>query len=155
MSNDNKQLVKGMYDAFGRGDIATVLAGMTEDVSWHLPGAAPFSGRHHGRGEVERFFSELNRLVQLDQFDVDEVLGDGDRVVVLGRERMTVRETGQHVEFPWAHVYRVRNGKVSEAYLFDDTHAVASAFGESTKEKQALGGPLGVSHGVFSGGPEE
>ena len=41
----------------------------------------------------------------MDQFDVDEVLADGDKVVVLGRQRATVRETGRHFETRWAHVY--------------------------------------------------
>lgn len=155
MSTQNKQAIQDLYAAFSRGDIEAVLKGMTEDVNWEAPGGAPFSGRRMGREQLRQFFVELDRAVRLDEFDVDEVLADGDRVVVLGRERGRVKETGRDYETAFAHVYRLRNGKVAEARLFSDTHAEASAFGESTRERQALGGPLGVTHQAYSGGTEE
>jgi ketosteroid isomerase-like protein len=97
------------------------------------------------------FFDDLHRRVQLDEFDVDEMLGDGDKVVVLGRERGTVRETGGHFETRFAHVFTLRNGKAVAAQIYTDTHAVAAAFGESTREREALTGPLGVTHPAYSG----
>jgi ketosteroid isomerase-like protein len=124
---------------------------MTEDVAWSSPGGAPYSGYRLGRDQVRQYFAELDRLVRLDEFDADEFLEDGGEVVVLGRERATVRETGGHFETTFAHVFTMRNGKVARVRIFADTHAEASAFGESTKERQALGGSLGVTHEAFSG----
>src|SRR5947209_5643081 len=113
MSSDNKQLLRRMYDAFGRDDIDAVLADMTDDFTWYSPGAAPFAGHRTGIDQMREFFSESARWVQMDQFDADEILADGDRVVVLGRQRGTVRESGRRFETQWAHVYTVRNGKVA------------------------------------------
>jgi ketosteroid isomerase-like protein len=151
MSSENKQLIQRMYEAYSKGDIETVLANMTDDFTWYAPGGAPFAGQRRGRDEMRNFFTEMNRWVQTDQFDADEILADGDKVVVLGRQRATVRETGRHFETRWAHVYRLRGGKVSEGQAYTDTHAVASAFGESTRERQALTGSLGITHPAFSG----
>ena len=151
MSSDNKQLLRRMYDAYNEGDFDTVLANMTDDVTWYVPGAAPFAGHRTGRNQVREFFNELSRTVQIDEFDADEILADGDNVVVIGRQRATVRETGRHFETQWAHVYTLRNGKVASARIFTDTHAIASAFGESPREREALTGPLGVTHPAFSG----
>ena len=151
MSSENKQLIRRMYDAYSRGDFDTVLANMTDDVTWYVPGVPPFAGHRTGRDEVRQFFEESVRWVNIDEFDADEILADGDRVVVLGRQRATVRETGRHFETRWAHVFTLRNGKVASGQVFTDTHAIASAFGESMRERQALTGPLGITHPAFSG----
>ena len=151
MSTSNKQIVRGLYDAFSRGDIDAVLSALTDDVALNAPGGAPYSGRRFGRDQVRQYFAELDRQVRLDEFDADEFLEDGSKVVVLGRERATVRETGGHFETAFAHVFTMRAGKVADVHLFADTHAAASAFGESTKERQALGGSLGVTHEAYSG----
>jgi uncharacterized protein len=151
MSSENKQLVQRMYDAFNRGDIDTVLANMTDDITWYMPGPAPFAGHRAGRDEVRKFFAEAAGATQMDEFDVDELLADGDRVVALGRQRATVRETGRHFESRWAHVYTIRTGKVAACEIYMDTHAAASAVGESTRERQALTGSLGITHPTFSG----
>jgi ketosteroid isomerase-like protein len=140
----NKEILRGVYAAFSRGDIEAVLAAMTEDVAWDAPGGEPYSGRRIGRGQVQQFFTELDRQVQLDEFDADEFLEDGNKVVVLGRERATVRDSGLHFESAFAHVFTLRNGKIAEVRLFADTHAAASAFA-SARERQALGGPLGTT----------
>ena len=151
MSSENKQTIQRMYDAFNKGDIDAVLANLTDDFAWYAPGAAPFAGQRSGRDEMRNYFAELNRWMQIDEFDADEVLADGDKVVVLGRQRATVRETGSHFETRWAHVYTIRNGKVAAGEVYTDTHAVASAFGQSTRERQALTGSLGITPPAFSG----
>ncbi len=151
MSTPDKQTIRALYEAFSRGDIEAILSAMAEDVTWDCPGGAPYCGRRFGRDQVRHYFAELGRLVRLDEFDADEILEDGGKVVVLGRERATVKDSGSRFETAFAHVFTMRNGKVAAVHLFSDTHAAASAFGESTKERQALGGSLGVTHEAYSG----
>jgi len=150
-----KPMIRALYDAFARGDIETILAALADDVVWDAPGGAPYSGRRFGRAGVRQYLAAVDRLVRIDEFDADEVLEDGDYVVVLGRERATVKESGRHFETAFAHLYKLRGGKVAEVRLFSDTNAAASAFGESIAERKALGGPLGVTHEAFSGDPEK
>jgi ketosteroid isomerase-like protein len=146
-----EQVFRDLYAAFSGGDVEAVLNAMTDDVNWYSPGGVPLAGRRMGRDAVRRYFAEVDRAVRLDQFDVDEVLEDGDRVVVLGRERATVRETGRDFSTRFAHVYRLRKGKIVDIAIFVDTHAAASAFGESAGERKAMGGPMGVTHPTYSG----
>jgi uncharacterized protein len=151
MESPNAEIVRGIYRAFERGDLDAVLDAMTPDVVFHAPGGAPFSGRRIGRDQVRQRFREVRELVQIDEFDVDEILADKDKVVALGRQRATVRATGRHFEQDWAHVYSMRGDKVAVIHLFGDTWAVASAFNESPEERRALTGSLGVTHPPFSG----
>jgi ketosteroid isomerase-like protein len=151
MESPTKDEVSAIYHAFSHGDIQSVVERMSEDVDWNCPGGAPFSGIRRGRDQVREFFDILLRTTRIDQFDVDDIIGERDHVVVIGRERGTVIETGQHFEQRFAHLFTFRGGKVAAVHLFDDSHAVASAFGESTREREALTGPLGVTRPAFSG----
>ena len=36
MSKDNIALVKGLYEAFGRGEIGKIVSAVTPDISWEL-----------------------------------------------------------------------------------------------------------------------
>jgi uncharacterized protein len=155
MGTGYKALIRETYAAFSRGDIEAVLSAMTDDVALDSPGGAPYSGRRQGRDAVRRYFAELDRYLRLDEFDMDEILEDGNRVVVLGRERATIKDTGSVFSSRFAHVYGFRKGSIAEVMIFFDTHAAASAFGESTRERQALGGPLGVTRDALSGGSRD
>jgi len=78
---------------------------------------------------VQGFFMDLMGAVKIEMFEVDAVIGDGEQVVVLGRERCTVKRTGRSYEQYWAHAYTVRDGKVTAVRLYEDTQAQAVAFG--------------------------
>jgi hypothetical protein len=127
----NKQIVAGIYEAFGRGDVAAVLSAMAEDVAWEMPGTAPFAGARKGHAEVQQFFVDLMNSVKIDQFNVDAIIADGERVVVLGSETCTVPATGRTVSQHWSHAYTLRDGKVTAIRLYEDTGAIASAFARS------------------------
>src|SRR5664279_3565200 len=129
----NKQLVAGMYEAFGRGDVAGILSALADDVEWEMAGTAPFAGRRNGPAAVQQFFVDLAGSAKIEMFEVDAVIGDGERVVVLGRERGTATQSGRSFEQHWAHSYTVRDGKVASVRLYEDTRAHAVAFGVTGK----------------------
>ena len=125
----SKEIVTGIYEAFGRGDLAGVLSALADGVDWEMAGPAPFAGRRQGRDGVQGFFMDLMGAVKIEMFEVDAVIGDGEQVVVLGRERCTAKRTGRSYEQHWAHAYTVRDGKVTAVRLYEDTQAQAVAFG--------------------------
>jgi uncharacterized protein len=133
MSNSNAQLVREMYQSFQRGDLDGVLNQMAEQITWNVPGPAPFAGLREGRDQVRNFFIELSQTVAMEQFTVDHVVADGDKVVVLGRERMRVNVTGRNLDFSFAHVYTISDRKVIKANLFNDSSATAADFGVSAR----------------------
>jgi uncharacterized protein len=128
MSSDNKQTVRNIYDAFSRGDVEAILAGLTDDFSWNVPGGAPFAGFRRGKDGMRQFLAQLAEMVSTERFEVVEVLADGDKVVVLGQERSMARATGRWYETDFAHVWTLRDGKVSRGQVFADTQAGTAAF---------------------------
>ena len=50
----NRELVRGAYDAFARGDIPGAMAALAEDVLWHVPGRGPLSREYRALHEALR-----------------------------------------------------------------------------------------------------
>jgi ketosteroid isomerase-like protein len=131
----SKEIVTRIYEAFGRGDLAGVLSAMGEGVEWEKAGKAPFSGHREGQDGVQQFFADLLGAVRIEMFEVDAVVGDGEQVVAMGRERCTVKRTGRSYEQHWAHAFTVGEGKVVAVRLYEDTLAQAEAFGPAAEER--------------------
>ena len=114
MSHDNIALVRNLYEAFNRGDVPTVLAGFDENIEWNEPEGLPYGGQYHGPEAVaENVFGPVTS--DFPDFDVtpEEILADGDRVVVLLTLTGTAKESGNKLSMPAAHVWTVRDGKVT------------------------------------------
>ncbi len=56
----NAELIKSVYDAFGRGDLAYILDRLAEDVDWTLEGPAiiPYAGKRKGVAQGSNNFSK-------------------------------------------------------------------------------------------------
>lgn len=123
---DNRALVQRGYDAFGRGDIPALLELLAEDVQWETPGPPelPTAGSRRGHQQVSEFFETINSLYDLQAFEAQVFVAEGDRVVVLGTETARVKATGKVLNTNWAHVFTVRNGQVVAFQEYLDTAAV-------------------------------
>ena len=114
MSHDNIAFVRSLYEAFGKGDVPTVLAGFADDIEWNEAEGMPYGGQYHGPEAVaENVFGPITN--DIDDFDVtpEEILADGDRVVVLLTYTGTAKESGNKLSMPAAHVWTVRDGKIA------------------------------------------
>lgn len=130
MSQQNIGLVQSSYAAFGRGDLDALLATLDPDVEWTTPGGAevPFAGARRGPAQVRQFFVTLTELLDFELFEPQTFLADGDRVVVLGVDRVKVKATGKSISEPFCHVMTVRNGKIVAFQEYIDTAAIAAEF---------------------------
>ena len=129
MSENNLDVVRRGYDAFGRGDINALLELLDEQVKWVTPGPSELatSGRRTGRQEVGQFFASVNELFDVQRFEPREFIAQGDRVAVVGSEAAQVRATGRMLELDWVHLFTLRGGKVVAFQEFYDTAAVVAA----------------------------
>ena len=60
----NAEPIRRSFDAFARGDMATMQSLVAEDTVWHIPGRGPLAGDHYGRDAV---FEMFGRLVQASE----------------------------------------------------------------------------------------
>ena len=107
--------VKELYAAFGRGDVATIVGSMTEDVSWEFeaPAQLSWSGIRRGPQEAAGFFAGIAAEHGDPKLEMTEYFAKEDAVAAFGRYWATNKKTGQRIEVPVAHYFQFRDGKVS------------------------------------------
>ena len=132
MSTDtpNIALVKSLYAAFGKGDIATIVAAVTADVDWVSTGRAsdfPTLGPRRARWRG-RVLPPRRQQPRFSEFSPKEFYAVGDKVFVLGSYAMTVTKTGKAMQSDWAHIFTIANGKVKAFREFLDTARAAEAY---------------------------
>ena len=110
----NLDIVRNVYAAFGRGDVDGVLAPLDPDVSWRTPGAPdlPTGGLRRGIPAVREFFGLLLNTFDIADFHPQDFLAAGDKVVVLGTSREGPKGSDRLVDFRWVHVFTFRNGRI-------------------------------------------
>lgn len=130
MSQENVALVRGLYEAFGRGDVPTVLGAMDPAIQWNEAEGFPYADRNPYVGPQAVLEGVFMRLAtEWDGFSVavEEILDAGDTAVARGRYRGTYRKTGRSIHAQFAHVWRVRDRKVVGFQQHVDTAQVARA----------------------------
>jgi ketosteroid isomerase-like protein len=126
----NTQLVKDAYAAYGRGDVAGVLSCMSPRIDWELasvPGLS-FTGKRKGSDQVAEYFRLADEARTMREFVPKDFIAQGDKVVVLGSGAWTVRATGRDFASDWVHVFTVEDGHISAFREFLDSHLAVEAF---------------------------
>jgi len=126
--NDRTDTVRQVYDAFGAGDGAR-LAEILDDTHWIEAAGMPYGGTYRGFGEVAaNVFGPIGRDVQGFSAIPDEIIPAGDdRVLALGHYRGT--GASGPVDTPFAHLWTVRDGRVTHFVQYVDTHLFRQAVG--------------------------
>lgn len=127
---ENTEIVQAAYRNFTTGDIEALLNLFSDDISWQLPEMenVPFAGKYQGLTEVARFFATLNEAQEAQQFEPQQFIAQGDKVVATGRYVWRAKATGREYQGDWAHVFTIRDGKVVGFQEYTDTAAAASAY---------------------------
>lgn len=130
MSQENVTLLQGLYEAFGRGDIPTVLAAMDPNIEWDEPQAPgyPSGGIHRGPqavangafGTIPTYYEEFAVIPQ-------EFVDAEDRVFVIGEFQGKGKASGTPFVAPFVHIHTFRNGKWIRFQNYTDTGTIAAA----------------------------
>ena len=122
---DNVKLLKSLYEAFARGDIASVLGAMSPDIRWHqaesnpyMPSGKPWVGPD---AVLNNLFMKLG--AEWDGFAVHpkSFHDAGDNVIVEARYSGTYKATGKSMDAQACHVWDVKDGKVTRFQQYVDT----------------------------------
>lgn len=129
MSQQNVQIVQSGYEAFNRQDIPAVLALYDEQIEWveRGGGRAP-SGTFRGPQAVGKdVFATVPANFEEFRADPEQFIDAGDHVVVIGRFRGRAK-SGAVLDAPFAHVQRIRNGKITHFTNYVEAEAWAKAW---------------------------
>lgn len=141
---ENKQLVMEGYRLFQSGDIRSLMERYHDDAEWIGPESefVPFAGRFHGKAGIAEFFTKLDANAQALRFEPQQVIAEGDKVVVTGEATWLAKPTGRSYDSPWVHVFTIRDGKVARFQSYLDTAAGEKAFRPDQPAQAAAAAPL-------------
>ncbi len=122
----NVARIRDGYAAFTKGDFAVLDELFADDVLWHVGGRNQLTKDYPGRDQVYGFFGRLFELTEGSfHIDLHAVLADDEHGVAL--VVTSASRGGKSVRINEAHVYHLRDGKVTEfwdastdAYALDE-----------------------------------
>jgi ketosteroid isomerase-like protein len=129
-SDDNIKTIQLVYEAFGRGDVATILDSVTEDVDWASEAAstdAPWYGVRRGRDGVASFFTAFGTTMEVLDFTPVTFAGAGDDVLTVVRFASKSIKTGRESRMDLHHWFRFRDGKIAFYRGTEDTAQTVAA----------------------------
>jgi ketosteroid isomerase-like protein len=133
MSQENVEIVRGIYDAAARRDGLSPFEVYSEDIVWdisHMRRAdlykRPVYFGHEGVREMWR--ESFDAFGDVD-FDLEGLTDAGEHVVTVVRDRALGRASGAPVDAIHYAVWTLSGGKVVRLQLFDDREEALDAVG--------------------------
>lgn len=120
------EVVSSFYDTLKAGDAPRALGLMAPDIEW----ITMWHYKVDGRGPERVAEGLLKPLVaEWSSFALtpSEFIADGDTVVSLGDFTGVHGTTGKKAKARYAHIWTVKNGKITRFRQYIDTLAVAEA----------------------------
>jgi ketosteroid isomerase-like protein len=131
MSQENVEVVRGIYEHMNRRDWAPILAACDAEVVLVVhESVGPDAGIFRGRESVGRWFGDWFLAFGKDYcFEVEEARSFGDRVFVVARHHGHGRSSGVDVEQVNAQVLSLYEGKVVQMELYGSPTEALKAVG--------------------------
>jgi len=114
-AEDNIKTAQMLYEAFGRGDVQTILNHLTDDIDWSAESAstvAPWYGIRRGKEEVGAFFQDLAAAAEVLEFTPTTFGSNDTEVFAVVRYRASSRATGKTTAMNVHHWFKFRDDKV-------------------------------------------
>jgi uncharacterized protein len=131
MSGDvNIKTIQMVYEAFGRGDVAAIVANLTDDVDWASEAAgsgAPWYGVRRGPEQVAAFFTAFGSTMEVEDFTPITFAANDTDVLTVVRFVAKVRATGRRTEMHLHHYFHFRDGKIAYYRGTEDTAQTEAA----------------------------
>ena len=129
----NVETVQAIYEAFGRGDVATILDKLDDSVEWETTAPVsdvPWLQARRSKPNIVGFFESMAPL-KITRFEPHTIFESGDKVFVLIRFEATTR--GKDYSFPnnghlWQ--FNVAGKVVKYDHVTDTAQMIRMAKGE-------------------------
>ena len=130
MTSTHVDLVKSMYEAFARGDVAAVLEKFHPEIEWNEAEHFPYADGNPYIGPdavVTGVFQRLMTEWDYWTLAIEEYLDAGEVVVAMGRYNSKHKASGTEISAQFAHVWWLRDGKAVRFQQYADTAQIAAA----------------------------
>lgn len=131
--NDTRQIVRQLYDAYGRGRVDECLSLVGEDVdfvSYAPVDVFPYLGRKKGKAALAQAMRAVHAEYEYITYQPFFTVVEDDAAAVILLARLKQRATGRTIQLFVADFLRLKDGKIYEIRQFMDSFdAVQQALG--------------------------
>ncbi len=106
MMSENKQTVEQYIDGFRRTDHAAILACLTDDVEWWIPGFFRAAGKEAFDRQIEN-----EGFIGKPEITTTRLTEENDVVITEGTVR-TQKATGEFVNIAFCDVFEMQEGRI-------------------------------------------
>jgi ketosteroid isomerase-like protein len=128
MSQENVEIVRTAFAAFGSRGLDDLLDFYDPEIEWWDREDDPEAGVHRGHQGVRAAFGALDEFVEF-RIEPDELIDAGDYVLAPVRLRGRGRASGVPFDEREVHVFRLRDGRIIELREYRTKREALAAIG--------------------------
>ena len=129
MSQKNVEIVRRANESFNREGVEALLSYCAPTIEWHTTGRFPDRGVYRGHDGLRQMYGEFEADIEGLRYDIDQLRGSGDWVVVIGWATGRGRIGGVPIELPLCFAARLEHGKYVEVRHFLEQQDALKAVG--------------------------
>lgn len=123
----NIAVVRRGYEAFAKGDIATLKTLFSPNANWHAVGTGVLRGNYQGAQAILEFFGQIGQETNgTMRVEPQTIAASGDHVFVL--ERVMGKRKGKTQDAQSVLVFKLDKGIVNEVTEFQFDHPAVDQF---------------------------
>lgn len=129
MATENKELIRAFFTGLNERDLSSAVSAISPEFIHHSTGARGHDGM---RAFGEMFLGGFPDM----HITIDDVIGEGDRVVTRGRwtgthqgDFMGIPATGRSVDVEYIDLWRVEDGLLAENWVQMDIMGMMQQLG--------------------------
>ncbi|MCJ9751062.1 nuclear transport factor 2 family protein [Neorhizobium sp. BETTINA12A] len=138
-----KTVATRLLQCIGSKDLEGMKDLFAEEIDWFVPGSSelPWTGKRTKGSQAPEFFAVMwpYYVEGKSAANVDDIVSDGNNVVITGTFSHVIAGNGRSFETPIALHLKVHDGKISYLQLYEDTLLISQAFGADGAPAVALG----------------
>lgn len=127
----NLDIIRATYEGASEENGKNLLAALAPNATWTEAAGFPYAGTYIGpEAIIANVFQRLATEWIDYRADVHTYLADGDRVAAFGVYSGTYRKTGKAMTATFAHLYRLKDGKIVSMEQYVDSAMVRQALAD-------------------------
>jgi uncharacterized protein len=107
-----------------------------EDIEWHTAADLPDSDTYRGIEAVRAFIKGWPTAFEHFGADIQEVMDEGDYVIVSMTLRGRLRDSGEEVAMPEIHVWKLHEGRAIEVREYRTKQAALKAIAAAAPDSR-------------------
>jgi ketosteroid isomerase-like protein len=127
-AKSNSDLVRSTYEGSPNEKARNLLALLARDVDWTEAAGFPYAGTYTSAEAISANVFDRIAADWIDyRSDIEQIVAEGETVVVFGWYSGTYRATSRPMRAAFAHRWLLREGRIIRFFQYVDSHMVRQA----------------------------